>query len=87
MSWQFNPRGLWFKVPWYHPRRWVGYTWRQVLYPASMYDGIVYYNYQTTQQRARDVLREKFDDRGDAGGRSEQGPMSPIVVARPVGRP
>lgn len=54
--------GGWQRVPFWHPRRWFGYSWREWQYDAytmmAEYDG--QWVYQTHEQRARQILEEAY---------------------------
>lgn len=49
---------IWEPTPWWHYRRWFGYTWMQC--QNNFYSGPDYL-YQTDQKRAREVLKESCD--------------------------
>jgi hypothetical protein len=55
-SWGPQP---WEQTPWWHPRRWFGYSMRRSVY-GDPWDR-EYWQYQTYRQRAHEVLREKCD--------------------------
>lgn len=52
----------WAPVPWWHGRRWIGYSWRCWCWDAHSFGGSYDGNwkYQTHDQRAREYLMEAF---------------------------
>lgn len=55
---QQRPLRVWEQTPRWHPRRWIGFTWRQRHYE---WGGDGEWFYQTTKQRAVEGLSEQFD--------------------------
>lgn len=70
-----NPPGpSWGRTPGYHWRSWFGYRWRRgwVGQPA-FHSEQPEYQYQTSRQRARQVLEENYGERyTDCAGAEQQ---------------
>lgn len=81
-----NASDGWSPTPMWHPKRWVGLSWRRWEWNidtiGAAYDGE--WHYQTTVERAKDGLDQQFNDDRNGSYNSAEAKLREIAKLRKI---